>query len=196
MERDGENMLWRIVNAVASVLVLVAGFCSCEAHELVQTLAHVSDLNAMVPHSLIWSMGMATLLALYVYRKTLVDSKDATWAGNRALTLWLVSAVAFMPLPLAVVLFLDSRVPGVNILYAGYFVKTLCFLHLYWLFFRYHVLDDPHALSYGRTLFHGRRSVPQTSSSDADGGAEIEGADHVEESLTGLGETDEAPETG
>lgn len=198
VEHSGENMLWRVVNAVASVLVLVAGFCSYEAHELVQTVAHVSDLNAMVPYSLMWSVGMATLVALYVYRKTMGDVKDAAWAGNRALTLWLVSAMAFMPLPLAMMLMMDSGAPGASILYTGYFLKAVCFLHLYWLFFRYHVLDDPHALSYGWSVFHGRRHAPQPSSSDTGSGAEVkdEGEPDIEDPVAVAGETDETPEPG
>jgi hypothetical protein len=99
---------------------------------------------------------------------------------------------------LAVLLVLDHRMPGTRILYAGYVLKALSFIHLYWLFFRYHVLDDPHALSYGWSIFHGRRSVPHGSGTDAACETEIDkdGEPDAEEPVTGAGETDEAPEAG
>ncbi|MCD6288285.1 MAG: hypothetical protein J7M12_04135 [Candidatus Hydrogenedentes bacterium] len=165
---NGENIFWRIVNAVACVLALVGGFCSRETYDLIRTVGHVSNLNAMVRHSLVWSLGMAILLAIYVYYKALSDTRDAVWASDRALTILFVAAIAFLPLPLSMVFMLKPGTPGSLILYMGYALKSVCFVYLYWVFFRYHVLDYPYAVSCGWSVLHGRRAAPPTSETDTE----------------------------
>jgi len=169
-----DNSIWRVANAVAGVLVLVTGFCSYETYVLVQKSGRVTSLNAMVPHSMFWSIGLATLLALYVYRHTNATTGEPVWAGYRALTIWLVAAIAFLPLPLA--LAFRWHVAAARPLYVGYILKGVCFLYLYWLFFRYHVLDDHNAFAEGWTLFCRRRAAggvgpePDTATSDGASG--------------------------
>jgi len=151
-----DNTLWRVINACAAVLVLVCGFCSHEMYGFVRSAARVTEYTpAVVNHSLFWSLGMATLLALYVYRQTFNATQHIGWAGDRALTIWLIAAIAFLPLQLT--MFFHWHVPGARRLYIGYALKAGCFLYLYWLFFRYHVFDDQDAFAKGRTLFHSKQ---------------------------------------
>ena len=154
MARNLDNTLWRVVSAGTGVLVLITGFCSHETYNLLRSVSRVTTLTpAMVNHNLFWSMGMATLLAAYVYRLS-ADGKQGTgWAGDRALTIWLVAAVAFLPLPLSMLFAWHAGY--IARLYLGYALKAGCFLYLYWLLFRYHVLNDPDTFTGGWTLFHG-----------------------------------------
>ncbi len=157
-----DNTLWRVVNAIAGVLLLVSGFCSYETYELIRSVSHVTVLTpAMVNHNLFWSMGMATLLAVYVYRLSCEGKRGGRWASDRALTIWLVAAVAFLPLPLSMLFVWHG--PGVRQLYLGYALKAACFVYLYWLLFRYHVLNDPDTFTDGWTMFHGRTGVTRTA---------------------------------
>jgi len=157
-----DNTLWRIINACAAVLVLVCGFCSHETYERLREAAHVTRLTpAVVNHNMFWSMGLATLLAVYVYRQSVDRTREIGWAGDRALTVWMIAAIAFLPLPLAMAF--RWHVPGARSLYLGYTLKAACFLYLYWLFFRYHVLDDHDAFADGWTLFHGRKPAARTA---------------------------------
>jgi len=158
MARNLDNTLWRVVNAGTGVLVLVAGFCSCETYKLLRGVSRVTKYTpAMVNHNLFWSIGMATLLAVYVYRLSSDGKRGAGWAGDRALTVWLIAAVAFLPLPLSMMF--RWHVPGAYRLYFGYALKAACFVYLYWLLFRYHVLNDRDTFADGWTLFQGRSEV-------------------------------------
>ncbi len=162
MARNLDNTLWRVVNAGAGVLVLITGFCSHETYKLLRSVSHVTMYTpAVVNHSLFWSMGLATLLAVYVYRLTSDGKRGVGWASDRALTIWLVAAVAFLPLPLSILFIWHG--PGISQLYLGYALKAGCFLYLYWLLFRYHVLNDQDTFADGWTLFHGRTGAAPTS---------------------------------
>ena len=162
MAHNLDNTFWRVVNAGAGVLVLVTGFCSHETYEHLRQAARVTTYTpAVVNHTLFWSMGMATLLAVYIYRLSADGKRGAGWAGDRALTVWLIAAVAFLPLPLSVLFAWHG--PGIRQLYFGYALKAGCFLYLYWLLFRYHVLNDRDAFADGWALFHGRTEVAPTA---------------------------------
>ena len=144
------------------MLVLITGFCSYETYKMLRGVSRVTMFTpAVVNHNLFWSMGMATLLAVYVYRLTSDGKRGAGWASDRALTIWLVGAVAFLPLPLSMLFTWHG--PGIRQLYLGYALKAGCFLYLYWLLFRYHVLNDRDTFADGWTLFHGRTGSAPTA---------------------------------
>ncbi len=162
MVQELDRSLWRIVNALAGVLVLIGGFCSYEIYTFVRSAAHVTEYTpAVVNHNLFWSMGMATLLAVYTFLQSVDVTRPVGKAADRALTIWLVAAVAFLPLPLAMMF--RWHVPAARVLYLGYALKAGCFVYLYWLFFRYHVLNDQNAFTDGWTLFHGRAHAPRAA---------------------------------
>jgi len=171
MKLDLDKTLWRVINACAAVLVLVCGFCSYETYERLRELTHVTTLTpAVVNHNLFWSMGLATLLAVYVYRQSVSRGRDIGWASDRALTVWMISAIAFLPLPLAIAF--RWHVPGTRSLYVGYALKAGCFVYLYWLFFRYHVLDHQDVFAGGRTLFHGGKESVRASNPAPEAGTQ------------------------
>jgi len=172
------------------VLVLVTGFCSYETYKLLRSVSRVTTYTpAVVNHNLFWSIGMATLLAVYIYRLSSDGKRGAGWAGDRALTVWLIAAVAFLPLPLSMLFRWHG--PGARQLYLGYALKAACFVYLYWLLFRYHVLNDQDTFADGWTLFHGRSEVAPVSNpaSDAAPSHNPSSDDHAAE------HTDDGPDT-
>jgi len=154
--------LWSVPTWVLWLAFLLVGLFPEPFYQGLRDIARVASQDALVNSPLVLTMALSIYLGLFVYRRCREVSVSPAASQGRALQVAVVALVAFLPFPYGLLYHLNdfpTDAMRAKILLIGG-AKSLAWLYVFHLFFRYYVLGEAQAFAGILCLFPSSYEEP------------------------------------